>query len=295
VCFKSCTGWFIGWGLVQIVALGTACKVPPKTSPSATPTSSIPFADGFRLDSPGTAAPDGPSAVQVVYLIFDVVRADLPVSSVRHSRKIWNHVDELRFDAEVSASLNRNGLRCGVMSPGSLPAIMAILESAHAKTQKSQVVAPPGTPVTVLIGEVAGPESVFAYSRTRTLVGKTFPAGNKVLTLDYEYHPELGGATDLRVRFEVRHDLGTMTLERTEDTLIHVPAVDRYGFEEPVIEMTLRTTDWLLIGPGEKVEIPNLLGPRFFTWSESGSTQHETLLFIMPRPHNPRESARKPS
>jgi hypothetical protein len=270
------------------------CKSPRDGGRPPSP-QEVPFADGFRLDvfqdnrsaaeNNRSAKPSAfhPDNVKFVQLVFDVVRVDLPVESVRHSRKIWNHVDEMRVGPEVAARLARNGIRCGVAGTAALPAITTILEAARAKSYPSRVAAQSGVPVTLLVGELREPESIFTFNRLNGLVGKTIPAGHKVIVLDYAPRPEFGGFTDLVLAFQVRHDRGTMTLQREEDVLYHVPAVDRHAFPDLDVQVSVRPSEMLVIGPSEKAEMPYLIGSRFFAREDPGGILNETILFITPR------------
>lgn len=270
------------------------CKSPRNTGQTASPPE-VPFADGFRLemfqDNPPTtekrrsaaSGTSNPDNVKFVQLLFDVVRVDLPVDSVRHSRKIWNHVDEMRVGPEVAARLARNGIRCGVAGAAAVPPITTILEAARAKSYPSRIAAQSGVPVTLLVGELREPESIFTFNRLNGLVGKTIPAGHKVIVLDYAHRPEFGGFTDLILAFQVRHDRGTMTLQREEDVVYHVPAVDRHAFSDLDVQVSARASEMLVLGPSEKAEMPYLIGSRFFTREDPGGTLNETILFITPR------------
>ena len=91
----------------------------------------------------------------------------------------------------------------------------------------------------ILAGAIDDAESIFSYSDQGRLVGKTFPAGDKLLSIDYAVHPELGGFTELRLDFEIRHDRGTMTWQRHGDIIRQVPDYDRHLFAEVGTALTL--------------------------------------------------------
>lgn len=229
----------------------------------------------------------GGDDVRVVGLVFDVARVDFPVDSSsgrRHSRKIWNHVDALRAASERVARLARNGLRVGAASPDAWPAIRAILQAADAEVRRDQFVAQPGLPLAIQLGPVSGVESIFSYGPEGRLVGRTFPVGDKLLVLDYVFHHELGGCTELRLNLEVRHDRGAMAFEKVEGVIRQVPDYDRHVFTEVEAALTLNTDEFLVIGLSDRAEHEYLLGSRFLTFERSG-TAYETLLCITPRPY----------
>ena len=231
--------------------------------------------------------------IQVVQLAFDVLRVELPINGARNSRKIWNHVDELRLEADLVARLARNGLRVGVASSGSWSPIRAILEAGGARTQKDQMLPQPGTPLTLELAPIRESESFFSYGRDNRLVGKTFPAGQKIIQLDYVFHPQLGGCTDLQVGFEVRNDRGEMTWERRDGLIRQAPAYDRHVFEDLAALMTLKPGEFLVVGPSDQADNEYLIGSRFLIHTASGA-KTETLLFVTPQPFQTQNAQRRP-
>lgn len=223
-----------------------------------------------------------PNTIQFVQLILEVVRAEFPVNQSRHSRKVWNHVDELRIEPELNALLSRNGLRVGVASTDAWPAISAVFDAAGAAVHSDQLAAQPGIPVNLPMAKITESESLFIHGPEGRLAGKTFSAGEKALTLDYAVRPEFGNATDLVLHFEVRQDRGVMTWERQADgTTRQVPAMDRDVFDELATGVTLRDNEFLVIGQSAAVA-DNLLGGSFLT-RQLDRGKVELLLFISPR------------
>jgi hypothetical protein len=220
----------------------------------------------------------------VIDLVFDVARIDFPVRPERHARKIWNHIDEGRIDASSAAMWVRNGMRIGVGTPEAWPAIRAIAVASQAQVRRDPLVAQPGQPLAIELAAVAEDESIFCFDRSGRLVGKTFSAGSKVLTIEYLFHPDLGRCTDLQVSFEIRRDHGVMTWERREGILQQVPSHDRHAFAELAAVLTLRPDEFLVIGVGEPLEHEYLLGGRLFT-QEVGGRRLESVLCVTPRPY----------
>ncbi len=231
--------------------------------------------------------------VQVVQLAFDVLRVEMPVDEVRHSRKVWNHVDELRLDSDRIARLRRNGLRVGAASSSAWAPIRAILEAGGAKMQKDQMLPQPGTPLAIEFASIQESESFFSYDRDNRLVGKTFSEGRKIIQLDYAFHPQLGGSTDLQVDFEVQNDRGEMVWERRDGVIRQVPAFDRHVFENLAAALTLKPGEFLVLGPGDQADNEYLIGSRFFVQSAQGDRK-ETLLFVTPQPFQTSSVRRAP-
>jgi hypothetical protein len=227
-------------------------------------------------------APESSDALRVVHLAFDVLRVEMPLDGDMNSRKIWNHVDELRVGN--SAPLARNGLRVGAGSSGAWPAIAAILDACRARTSRDQLFAQAAAPLMIELGAAEQGSTFFAYGADQRLVGKTFEGGSKILQLDYAYHPHLDGATDLAVGFEVRRERGELVWERQPDgSARQVPAVDRHVFDGLRTEITIGAGEFLVVGPSDRVENEYIVGSRFFTRGD-GAERFETLLFITPQP-----------
>ena len=236
--------------------------------------------------------------VQVVHLAFDVLRIELPIGTIRHSRKVWNHVDELRLDAQLVARLARNGIRVGVASADAWPALDAIIAAAGGSVISDQLMEQPGAPSAIRIASIRDSETVFHYGRENRLVGKTFQRGDKLISLDYAFHPELGQSTDVRITFEIRHDWGALRWDRRGDTIRQVPAFERHTFADLSVLLTLKPGEFLVVGPSGETKNTYLVGARFFVSTGAGHDQ-ETIICITPRtyrtPRPPQGSIRASS
>ncbi len=220
--------------------------------------------------------------VRVIDLAFDVARIDFPVDTVRHSRKVWNHVDEMRVDSDRVSRLARNGLRVGVASAEAWDAIRAIVRAADADVRQDRFVAQRGTPLTIKLSSIEEPESIFSYSPEGRLVGKTFTEGDKLLNMDYIFHSELGGSTDLELDIEIRRDPGAMAWQRQGGIIRQVPAYDRHVFADLRIPLTLHTDETLIVGLSDQEGNEYLLGSRFLMFKRLDK-RYETVLCITPR------------
>ena len=273
------------------LALASGRCARPIASPADAPS---PFArrDTTSLLGELTARPDRtttsgftPPPTHVVHLAFDVLRADLPIESVRHSRKIWNHVDQLCIEPERVVRLEQNGIRVGLASSDSWAPIRTILQACNARTQQNRIVVQNGLPLTIAIGTVEKGESIFTYTPQGRLIGQTFQGGQKMVLVDYLFHSDLGGMTDLRLALEVRRSRGTVTWERLGDVIRQVPAYDRHVFSDLGVLLTVRPSEFVVIGAGDKAENAYLVGGRFFTSQASSGEALETMFFITPQPY----------
>lgn len=225
------------------------------------------------------AQADGPT-VRVVRLAFDVVRADLPLGQVRDAPKIWNHVDQLQVSESGGALLAKNGMRIGVAAPPAWPVIRAILDRPEIEVRRDQLTTPAGQPLAIQLSSLPEPQPIFMYGPDNRLNGKTFEGGDKLLDLDYEYHPD--GTTDLRITLEVRRDLGVMRWERQNGIIREVPAYDRHVFETLAVLITLKPEEFLVVGLGSRADHAFLIGNQFLTFEREGK-RFETLLFVTPK------------
>ena len=229
-------------------------------------------------------APSSAKPIRVVDLAFEILRIELPLGGVQHSRKIWNHVDELRVNPKLVARLARNGVRLGAVPQEAWPAIHTILDAGDAEGHKELLLSTSGLPLTFKVGSVSDSETVFCYGPGHQLVGKTFAAGDKVVEVNYALRPEMGGHVDLQVSLEVRHRRGVMTWEKTAGIIQQVPDYDRHVFSDLRAAIALNLTESLLIGPGEEAQNEYVVGSRFFTKRRAGN-RYETLYCITPVPH----------
>lgn len=256
----------------------------PHTSDPAEPGASADarFSDSL-LTTTGSSDRVEREPVRVVRAAFDVVRADIPLSDIRHSRKLWNHVSADRIPPEVMLRLARNGVQIGVGDASSWPAIRAILEAADAEVRRDPLYPSPGLPLVIEIGAIeTGGESIFAYHRRDRLEGRTYEAGAKLLIVDYSFPLHVDSAAELRVSLEIRHDRGEMRWERWGETLRQVPLIDRYLFDELRAGIGLAPGEFLVIGPGELSTNAYLVGSRFFS-AARGGIRRDTVFLITPQ------------
>jgi hypothetical protein len=224
-------------------------------------------------------------APRYVQVAFDVLRVDLPLEEVRHSRKVWNHVEELRVEPALSVRLVRNGIRIGTTSAASWPAIAAILDAGQGKSRRDRIICEPGAPLTIALGVIQEDQPIFRFDLSNRLTGKTYSAGEKLLVIEYALRPEWGRSIDLRVSLEIRHDPGTLTWERRGEILVQVPALERHVFSDLTAVVTLQPAEILVLGPSEKADQTHLPGGAFFGGEASGNARFETLFFITPEPY----------
>ncbi len=279
---SGCTSWsFWPFGPTKTAHESGSRPVSPVDSP---------FSD--RRGSDNSSQSQG--AIQVVDLAFDVMRVGLPVGGVRDSRKIWNHLDELRVDPDRTALLARNGFRVGVASSGVWPAIQTILDAAGASIASENLFPQRGVPLPIRLGSIDEDESVFSFGRDGRLVGKTFAAGDKVIIIDYALRPQLDGCVDLGVSFEIIRDNQQTVWGQRDGVLQQVPSFDRHRFEDLAALLTLHPGEFLVVGQSDEIGNEYLVGSRFLSERRSGE-RLETLILLSPQPYQAQTAQRSPS
>ncbi len=252
----------------------------PGSSPHEADADSQPRIESATL-SESEPLPAHTGSIQVVDLLFDVIRVELPADTIQHSRKIWNHIDELRVEPQLVSRLARNGVRMGAVTEDAWPAVKTILSAGEAVVHRDRVQAQAGLPLALLVSTIRDRESIFAYGVGDRLAGKTFTAGDKLITVEYAYHPDFGGRVDLQISLEIRHNLGRMTWEREGGILREVPEYERHVFSSLRTVLALNPHESVLIGAGAEIDQEFLVGSRFFSEEDLGK-RHEKMYFITP-------------
>ncbi len=252
-------------------------------------------ATNITSDNPFLRGQDAPSSggIRIVDIAFDVMRAELPLAGVRDSRKIWNHIDQVRVTPEQAVLLARNGLRIGATSPDSWSAIQTILDAAGGKISSETVFPQRGAALPIALGRIEDDESIFHYGGDGRLVGKTFPAGDRILVVDYAVRPELDGCVDIGVSFEITHETGQTVWENHDGVLQQSPAMERHRFDALTSMLTLHPGEFIVIGQSDDIKNDYVVGSRYLSFRRSGERM-ETVLFISPRPYQS-QSARRES
>lgn len=219
----------------------------------------------------------------VVDLAFEVARLDFPAEHAIDARKIWNHVDEMRTDPDTLARLGRNAVRIGVGNPSSTSALDAIARAGSARVTVQPMIAPRGLPIELPLGVFREEEPVFTFGFDRRLTGKSFPAGERLLIIDYLFKPELQGSTELVLAWQIRHDKGAMTWERGDGTVRQAPDIDLHVFRELASRWSLAREEFLVIGTGDESQRDFMVGSRFLSERRDGK-RVETVILIAPKP-----------
>ena len=216
-------------------------------------------------------------------ITFELLRVDLPIRGMRHSLKIWNHVDETRAGPSQTALLARNGLRMGAAPVEAWPALRALFEANDARSVRARHAVQSGAPVSVRLGEIEEAESFFEYRRDGSLVGRTFDCGTRFLHIDYALDPADPARTRIRVTPEVRKFGTGKHWQNIDGRLREVPRYEGRIFSDLSAELAVGPGEFLVIGPSETACLESLVGSRFLT-SEQNNVTYETVICLTPRP-----------
>ncbi len=260
----------------------------PKRAPATEASASDLLDPTFLKSDRGSSVP-----LELVQLEFDVLRAEFPLEGVRHAAKLWNHVDELRYDTQLGALLARNGLRIGAAPAGAWPALRAVFTAGRARVQQTQQVVQAPAPLTIDLATLPEPQTIFTFDREGRMAGKTYPAGTKLVHLGYVVHPELDGCTDVSIALEIREPAVPGGWQPGEDLMADQPRGPSHVFPALNVVLTLRPEEFLLIGPSATGPQANeyVLGERFFTEARGGE-RFETVLCVAPRVFRPAANPR---
>ncbi|MCB9851030.1 MAG: hypothetical protein H6817_10055 [Phycisphaerales bacterium] len=268
------------WGQWDWNLGGKAQPVGEKAAPAPTPG---PASDS--LAAPGSAftashadARDGNGMV-VLRVHFDVLRVDIPVDAVRHSLKIWNHIDESLGDPGLTALLARNGFRVGKSSQAEWPAIRTIFEHNGARVSRVARTVQEGAPLTVPLGKVEDGASYFLHKRGGGLGGGTLTAGRRTFLIDYAVDPNDPQRLVLRATPAFQEEKTHEKLVERDGEIVSVRDQEGRVFYDLSVETALSMGDFLVIGGSEPAEKGFVLGS---WWLDSSldMQQYETVLCI---------------
>lgn len=242
--------------------------------------------DVLESDQSATPAGGNPTlddrGAYVLRVHFDVCRVDLPVGDIRHSRKIWNHLEESRGDPGLTALLARNGFRAGVGDQADWPALRAIFEHNRARVTRVALTVQDGAPLSIPLGPVADGTSYFLHRRGGGLSGGNFDAGQRTIRLEYGLDSDDPRRVLLRAlpAFQ-RSQTSAKTVER-DGALVVVRDHEGRIFRELAADVVLTEGQFLVIGGSEPASAGFLLGS---CWLDSSLDMqpYETVLCISAR------------
>ncbi len=275
VSLMVCLLWPLGCG-ETFRTFWSSEQTPPQADINPLGTPGVPFvADA--------AEPRPANGLVVVRLRFSVMRIELPLGTVQHSLKIWNHIDENIGDPGLTALLARNGFRVGVADRDAWPALEAIFEETGARSMRREHVAEDGLPLAIDLGEVSDGDTYFVHSRGGKLTGGSLRHGTTRLNIDYAMTEEDLGRVELRFTPVIKESRGTIKYVDRGGEVLSIRDYDGQVFDELAATIVIEPGQFLVIGPSRAGADGYLLGSRFLR-STLEMQQWETVLCITPIP-----------
>jgi hypothetical protein len=271
-------------GLTALVLSGPACWEPKATlTAEGTPAAAEPLPpNGEAPFPPAYRSPASDRNTILLQVQFDVMWVELPIHAIRHSIKVWNHVDELQLPPQQCALLARNGLRIGVANVDAWPAILTLLQANGARSDQRKHAVQSGHPLTLDMGTIADGETIFTYNARERLVGDTFPAGHKYVYIDYDVHADDPSRVTLRVMLEIHALSPSRRWTVDPDTFPEKPDYLGKVFADLAATFVVEEDQFLVIGPSPQAGTEHLLGGKFFE-QVAGGRRYEILIFATPQ------------
>lgn len=191
---------------------------------------------------------------------FDVLRVDLPVERVRHSLKIWNHLDESLGDPVQTALLARNGFRIGVGERSVWSAIRTIFEENGARSTRATYTVQDGRELMIPLGDVNEGDTYFVHGRGGQLKGGAFDAGTKFLAVDCAPRADDPTILSMTVTPRTRDHKGRMKYVEHGGQIMSVQDQEGLVFSELAAPVSLAPGQFLVIGGSAEAESGYLLG-----------------------------------
>jgi len=216
-------------------------------------------------------------------LSFDVMRIELPVEPIRHSAKIWNHVDEWNEDPTVPGRLARNGMRLGVADENDWPALKTLFEQVGAKSDERRLVMTEGQPLMINLGELPAGQSYFLHRRTGQLEGGVFADSEKFLRIEFVADDSELSELRLRITPESVEKTRRRKLVSRQGQVREIAEAQGVLFSDLSATVSLETGQFVVIGPGERATEGYRLGSWWFQ-SQLRSEPMEAVVLIKPQP-----------
>lgn len=246
------------------------------------------LADLFRPASTTTAPagnataekpPDQPSPV-LLQLSFEVLRTRVPRGTFSESGKIWNHLEEQILPAELTANLQRNGLRIARGRVTSWPPIKALLDAEkQVEAISNSMTLFNGLPLTVELDRQPHDQTLFLLRRDGSLGGVTLPASMNLLRIEYALSATRADAVLLDVMPEVRLDRAEANPNLWADRPVVAPS---RVFRELAARLEVGPDEFVAVGPSPAAHRLHTMGSLLLCQEIDGQ-RHECMFFITPR------------
>lgn len=273
--------------VLGVLVILSGCPQPPKQANTAASQPSL-------IGSPGTVksgsdlvevkpgvAPD--PRTQALMLRFEILTIETPVGVVSGSEDVWSYLDEEAIGPGRVAALGRNGFRVGRGQRATWPDLARVLRRMTSKNYSKRAKhCLPGRTVIVPLGTHRTAVTIFTSHADRTLSGADYPPGADLLSVqatladDEPWNVLLTGMPQIqaaRQKLEIVKRGGRVVVEHKSVT---------YEFDQLRFQLTVRSGDFLVIGPGAEAQKPSSVGHHFLVREVDG-VKFETVVVMIPK------------
>ena len=232
-----------------------------------------------------------PAAASSDSVALEIFQARIPLDQEAQADRLWERIDEQKFDAELRRRLIANGLRVGVVG-GTLPEDLAKLleldgestevsdtqlitgQSAVPRVTRRVVQTKRREPISIQVSELRG-EAQVLLSQEGSFGGKTFRQMQGVYSLQVETIP--GQRIKVRLTPELHHgELKQRYAGSQQGIFMSIPSREREVFDDLAMDATLAPGELLVLGclPAAKTS----LGGVFHTATAAGKDERKLVL-----------------
>ncbi|MBN1343514.1 MAG: hypothetical protein JXQ73_12575 [Phycisphaerae bacterium] len=250
--------------------------------PLAPPTSQAAASPVNLLDSPLEAVDTHDKNLLRVAVYLDLLRVEVPLGAVSRSYKVWDELDEQCLGAECVVMLKRNGFRVAVGRPEAWPPIKSFLDDLSDTVVYRDRFNLSGGASTVAISEGPDDRSVFFFRKDGTMAGSSFPASHSLFQIVHRLNPDDPSEVILKVIPEIRQNERKLEWSRRGERYVRVPVYEGRTFYELAVEVALSPGRFIVIGPGQEIELDAVVGRALLTREVEGR-RYESIFVLTPR------------
>lgn len=263
-----------------LAVLLAGCAGQP-TKPARAPTTRpAPTEFTLTMHPPHAADPRDPQPPWEALVHVKVYQISLPLGTVSTNERFWKRLDEDILSRPVMATLNENGLRCGIASKTQWHYFRDLLAHEPTEVRTSDLDGLQGHAVPLELDKPVHSEDLFFRNERGELEGKTYEDCTNQVTLSFGPVPR----TPWAVRLALCPTIKSQAVG-TRFTPLNNELESRYELVDHLFDLGL-TTDvdddhFLVLSPGAAAVHPTSIGNRFLV-DDSTPEQREQVIVVVP-------------